>query len=161
MTDDPPVSNPSESPAPQGVLGAAARNDRRLFDSLNEGVWERDLKTGEVWYSPRYKALLGFEDHELPNLIEAVRERLHPDDLDGVRAAFAQAAQTPGKGGHGLARVRIKDGSYRWFRGRFTVWLDAQGQPGVLVGALHDVHDQIVATEALKAQQAVLEQRVR
>jgi PAS domain S-box-containing protein len=161
MTDDPPVSNPSESPAPQGVLGAAARNDRRLFDSLNEGVWERDLKTGEVWYSPRYKALLGFEDHELPNLIEAVRERLHPDDLDGVRAAFAQAAQTPGKGGHGLARVRIKDGSYRWFRGRFTVWLDAQRQPGVLVGALHDVHDQIVATEALKAQQAVLEQRVR
>jgi PAS domain S-box-containing protein len=161
MTDDPPVSEPSESPASQGVLGAAARNDRRLFDSLNEGVWERDLKTGEVWYSPRYKALLGFEDHELPNLVDAVRERLHPDDLAGVRVAFAQAAQTPGKGGDGLARVRIKDGSYRWFRGRFTVWPDAQGQPGVLVGALHDVHDQIVATEALKAQQAVLEQRVR
>ena len=161
MTDDPPVSEPTENAASQGVLSAAARNDRRLFDSLNEGVWERDLKTGEVWYSPRYKALLGFEDHELPNLVAAVRERLHPDDLGGVRAAFAQAAQTPGKGGHGLARVRIKDGSYRWFRGRFTVWPDAQGQPGVLVGALHDVHDQIVATEALKAQQAVLEQRVR
>jgi len=161
MTDDPPVSQPAENPASPGVLGAAARNDRRLFDSLNEGVWERDLKTGEVWYSPRYKALLGFEDHELPNLVQAVRERLHPDDLGAVRAAFAQAAQTSGKGGDGLARVRVKDGRYRWFRGRFTVWPDAQGQPGVLVGALHDVHDQIVATEALKAQQAVLEQRVR
>ena len=161
MTDDPPVSEPPESPASQSVLRAAARNDRRLFDSLNEGVWERDLKTGEVWYSPRYKALLGFEDHELPNLIDAVRERLHPDDLAGVRAAFAQAAQTPGKGGDGLARVRIKDGSYRWFRGRFTVWPDAHGKPAVLVGALHDVHEQIVATEALKAQQAVLEQRVK
>ncbi|HWI11367.1 MAG TPA: ATP-binding protein [Burkholderiaceae bacterium] len=161
MTDDPPASTPAESPASSGVLNAAARNDRRLFDSLNEGVWERDLKTGEVWYSPRYKSLLGFEDHELPNLVDAVRERLHPDDLAGARAAFARAAQTPGQGGEGLARLRVKDGSYRWFRGRFTVWPDAQGQPGVLVGALHDVQDQIAATEALKAQQAVLEQRVR
>ena len=161
MSDDPTVPTPPEPRASQGLLGAAARNDRRLFDSLNEGVWERDLNTGEVWYSPRYKSLLGFEDHELPNLVAAVRERLHPDDLAGVRAAFAQAAQTMGQGGEGVARVRVKDGRYRWFRGRFTVWPDAQGKAAVLVGAIHDVHDQVVATEALKAQQAVLEQRVR
>lgn len=160
MSDDPPVSNPPENAAPQGLLAAAARNDRRLFDSLNEGVWERDLNTGEVWYSPRYKALLGFEDHELPNLIEAVRERLHPDDLPSVQHAFGQAAQGLGSG-ESQARVRTKDGSYRWFRGRFKVWPDAQGRAWMLVGALYDVHDQIVATETLKAQQAVLEERVR
>jgi signal transduction histidine kinase/CheY-like chemotaxis protein len=161
MSDDPTVPNLPDPPASQSLLSAAARNDRRLFDSLNEGVWERDLNTGEVWYSPRYKALLGFEDHELPNLVGAVRERMHPDDLAGVRAAFAEAARTMGKGGEVLARVRVKEGPYRWFRGRFTVWPDAQGRAAVLVGALHDVHDQVVATEALKAQQAVLEQRVR
>ena len=159
MSADPPVSKPPETAAPQSLLGAAARNDRRLFDSLNEGVWERDLNTGEVWYSPRYKALLGFEDHELPNLIDAVRERLHPDDLAGVQQVFGHAAHTLGTG-ESQARVRTKDGSYRWFRGRFTVWPDAQGKAEVLVGALYDVHEQVVATEALKAQQAVLEQRV-
>ncbi|HWH85079.1 MAG TPA: ATP-binding protein [Burkholderiaceae bacterium] len=143
------------------MLAAAARNDRRLFDSLNEGVWERDLASGEVWYSPRYKAMLGFEEHELPNLVDAVRQRLHPDDLPVVRAAYAQAEKALGRSGEGLARVRIKSGEYRWFRGRFTVWPDAQGRPAVLVGALCDVHDQVQATETLKAQQAVLEQRVR
>ena len=170
MSDDPsvptpfvPDPTPGAMPAPgvsRSLLSAAARNDRRLFDSLNEGVWERDLVTGEVWYSPRYKSLLGFTDDELPNMIEAVRSRLHPDDLPGVQKAFAHAAQMLGTG-ETQSRVRVKDGSYRWFRGRFTVWPDEQGRAGVLVGALYDVHDQIVATQALQAQQAVLEQRVR
>ena len=142
------------------MLGAAARNDRRLFESLNEGVWERDLVTDEVWYSPRYKALLGFADHELPNLIEAVRSRLHPDDLASVHDAYAHAAQTLGTG-EARARVRVKDGNYRWYCGRFTVWPDDEGKAAILVGALYDVHDQVVATESSKAQHAVLEQRVR
>jgi PAS domain S-box-containing protein len=161
MRDDPPVSHPVDPPQPAaaGVLDAAARNDRRLFESLNEGIWERDLRTGEVWYSPRYKALLGFRDEELENLIDAVRGRIHPDDLDRVRDAYAIAESSVGVG-EAQARIQVKDGSYRWFRGRFRVWPDADGQPARLVGALYDVHDQVIATEALQAQQAVLEQRV-
>jgi signal transduction histidine kinase/ActR/RegA family two-component response regulator len=160
MSDDPPVTTPAAPPASPGLLGGAARNDRRLFDSLNEGVWERDLNTGEVWYSARYKALLGFEDHELPNAVEVVRERVHPDDVAGVQQAFGHAALMQGTV-ECQARVRTKNGSYRWYRGRFTVWPDAQGRAAVLVGALYDVHEQVVATEALRAHQAVLEQRVR
>ncbi|MEP7102926.1 MAG: ATP-binding protein [Burkholderiales bacterium] len=150
----PPVPAASHS-----LLSATARNDRRLFDSLNEGVWERDLGTDEVWYSPRYKSLLGFADDELPNSVEVVRSRLHPDDLPAVQQAFEHAAQTLDTG-ETQSRVMVKDGSYRWFRARFTIWPDANGKAAVLVGALYDVHDQVVATEALKAQQAVLEQRV-
>lgn len=140
-------------------MHAAARHDRRLFESLNEGIWERDLNTDEVWYSSRYKSLLGFADDELPNSIEVVRSRLHADDTSAVQQAYAQVMRTLGSG-EVQARIRVKDGSYRWFRGRFTVWPDAQGRAAVLVGALYDVHDQVVATEALRAQQAVLEQRV-
>jgi PAS domain S-box-containing protein len=163
MSDDPTAQTaapkPPVPPASQGLLSAAARNDRRIFDSLNEGVWERDLATNEVWYSPRYKSLLGFSDDELPNSIEVMRSRVHPDDVAGVQQAFAHAARTLGTG-EAQARVMAKDGSYRWFRGRFTVWPDANGIAAILVGALYDVHDQVIATEALKAQQAILEQRV-
>ena len=163
MSDDPTAQNTAPKPpvpaASQGLLSAAARYDRRLFESLNEGVWERDLATNEVWYSPRYKSLLGFADDELPNSIEVVRSRLHPDDLPAVQQAFEHAARTLGTG-ESQSRVMVKDGSYRWFRGRFTVWPDAQGKAAVLIGALYDVHDQVVATEALKTQQAILEQRV-
>ncbi len=162
MRDDPPAPPPPAEPlrdTASGVLAAAARHDRRLFDSLNEGVWERDLRTGEVWYSPRYKSLLGFDEQALPNLIDAVRDRIHPDDLPRVRDAYALAEASLGTG-EAQGRIRVRDGSYRWFRGRFRVWPDAQGRPATLVGALYDVHDQVLATEALQAQQAVLEQRV-
>ncbi len=159
MSDDPSVPKtpvPAESPS---LLRAAARNDRRLFQSLNEGVWERDLVTDEAWYSPRYKALLGFRDDELPSMTEVMRSRLHPDDLPAVQRAFDFAAQTLGTG-EAQSRMMTKDGGYRWFRGRFTVWPDANGNAAILVGALYDVHEQVVATEALKAQQAILERRV-
>ncbi|CAN5180854.1 hypothetical protein BH11PSE9_BH11PSE9_02790 [soil metagenome] len=161
MSDDaapPPKNTPRAAHGP--LTAAAEANDRRLFDSLSEGVWERDLKTGEVWYSPRYKEMLGFAEHEFPNDMEAVRERIHPEDLSTLQQTYALATAQLGSAGCQV-RLRMKDGSWRWFRGRATVWPDADGKPAVLVGALYDVHEQVMATEALEAQRAVLEQRVR
>jgi len=155
-----PGSVPSSESAPRSVLEAAERHDRRLFESLSEGVWERDLRTNEVWYSARYKQMLGFAEHELPNLSEAIRSRIHPDDLASLEEAYAHATATLGEA-HGQTRIRTRLGDYRWFRGRVRVWPDESGKPAILVGALYDVHDHILATEALKAQQAVLEERVR
>jgi len=155
-----PGSPPTPDPAPRSLLEEAAQRDRRLFESLSEGVWECDLKTGEVWYSPRYKQMLGFADHELPNLQQAIRSRIHPDDLPSLEQAYAHATATLGEA-QGQTRIRTRFGDYRWFRGRVRVWPDADGQPAILVGALYDVHDHMLATEALKAQQAVLEERVR
>ncbi len=157
MSAAPPVP---PAPAVPGLLASAARNDRRLFESLSEGIWERDLRTGEVWYSPRYKELLGFTDDELANRIEAISDRIHPDDMPGLIEAYARAERDLCDA-EIQARVRVKDGHWRWFRARARVWPDADGHPAVLVGALFDVHEEVVATEALKAHQAVLEERVR
>ena len=159
MSVDPSVSPPAVPPvASDGVLESAARHDRRLFESLNEGVWERDLATDQVWYSPRYKSLLGFEDHELPNLADAVRDRVHVDDRAKVQAAYDRAAVSGI--GECEARILTKEGGHRWFRGRLRVWPGPAGHPGTLVGALYDVHNQVMAAETLQAQQAVLEERV-
>ncbi len=159
MRDDPEIAPPGSDDRPDGPLRSAARLDRRLFESLSEGVWERDLNTDEVWYSPRYKSLLGFAEHELPNQMEVMRERVHPDDLEPLQQAYGVASER-------LcaisvrSRLKMKDGSWRWFSGRVRVWPDAQGRPATLVGALQDIHEQVLATEALTAQQALLEQRV-
>ena len=159
MSHDPGSPLPPE-PAPLSLLQAAAQHDRRLFESLSEGVWERDLKTNEAWYSPRYKQMLGFADHELPNLQDAMRARIHPADLPLLEQAYAHATATLGEA-QCQTRIRTRVGDYRWFRGRVRVWPDESGNPAILVGALYDVHDHMLTTEALKAQQAVLEERVR
>ena len=152
---------PKTTPAPRpGLLAAAAHHDRRLFASLHEGVWERDLKTDEAWYSPRFKELLGFTEDGLPNKLEAIRDRLHPDDLIALRDIYTLATERMGSA-EGQVRMLTKSGEWRWFLVRARVWPDANGRPDVLVGALFDVHEQVLVTEALQSQQAALEQSVR
>jgi PAS domain S-box-containing protein len=111
----------------------------RILASLSEGVWQRDLVTGEAWFSPRYKELLGFADDEMPNDSAAFAKRVHPNDLDSVLRMFETAAQTL-KPGSVEGRMQTRRGEWRWFRAAARVWPDAEGNPLVLVGSVTDVH---------------------
>ena len=122
----------------------------RLLESLNEGVWQRDIVTGQAWYSPRYKQLLGYADHELPNDAAGFAERVHPDDREAVdqvrQAAMASFEPCSGEG-----RMRVRSGDWRWFRATVRVWPDAEGRPAVLMGSVTDVHAEKQAALDMKA----------
>ena len=111
----------------------------RLLASLGEGLWQRDLISGEAWYSARYKALLGYSDDELPNDAASFAERLHPEDREAVeqvrQSAFATLVPCAGEG-----RMRTRSGEWRWFRATVRIWPDAAGRPAMLVGSVADVH---------------------
>ncbi|MFX4635617.1 PAS domain-containing protein, partial [Acinetobacter baumannii] len=47
----------------------------------NDGVWDWDLASNDVYYSPRWKQMLGYSDDELGNRPDAFLDRVHPDDL--------------------------------------------------------------------------------
>ena len=132
----------------------------RVFDTLAEGVWERNLLTSEVWYSTRYKALLGFAGAELPNLLEAVWSRVHADDLDGARSSIVSAIEGLCEAECTL-RILTRSGQWRWFRAHARVWPDARGNAEWLIGTLADVHDEKLASERLLAERTVLEQRIQ
>lgn len=72
---------------------ALRENEERLTLALRaaqEGVWDWNLETDAVWYSPRYKEMLGYTDREIEPHISAWKRLLHPDDqakaLDRVEA---------------------------------------------------------------------------
>ena len=67
------------------------RNEERyslVLSGSNDGLWDYDLKNGTVYFSPRYKQILGYTDEEFPNEIESWRRNVFPDDLETARAVL-------------------------------------------------------------------------
>jgi diguanylate cyclase (GGDEF)-like protein/PAS domain S-box-containing protein len=79
-----------------------------------DGIWDWDLESNRIYLSPRWKAMLGFEDGEIGESPSEWLGRIHPDDLPGVRHAISAhlLGQTPDfESEH---RIRHRDGGYRW-----------------------------------------------
>ena len=122
----------------------------RLALGSRDGYWERDLRRGSSWYSPSFRAMFGFTEHELPNDRDVVNARIHRDDiaafLERYDAALAQMSPFS-------YEVRYLDaaGQWRWVRGRGRVWPGADGAPEFITGAISDVHAEKTAQESLLA----------
>ncbi|MEG4571564.1 diguanylate cyclase [Microcoleus sp. N3A4] len=84
----------------------------------NDGIWDWNLKSNEVFFSTRWKEMLGFEAREISNHLDEWSKRLHPDDLDLVTQLILDhfAKKTPFYISE--HRVLCKDGSYKWILDR-------------------------------------------
>jgi hypothetical protein len=121
------------------------------------GLWDAVLHEGDAmhpsarWtWSAEFRRLCGFStEAEFPNVVQSWSDRLHPEDAPAVFGAFGKALET---GGHYdvLYRLKVKDGSYRWFRATGGV-LKEGNVPRRACGSLVDVHD---ATHAAITRQA-------
>lgn len=124
-------------------LGTVEEHTTLTTQALTEsgtGVWDRNVETGEIHYSPAWKALLGYAPHELSTRIEDAYERLHPDDVADVKAAML--AHFEQRTDHYAVehRIRCKDGSYKWICSRGKVIdRDSRGRALRMVGTTTDI----------------------
>ncbi|GBD32497.1 putative signaling protein [bacterium HR33] len=105
----------------------------------NDGLWDWNLKTGEIYYSPRWKEMLGYSEEEIGGSPEEWFSRVHPEDLPGLQAELN--AHKDGRTGHfeHEHRLRHKDGSYRWMLVRGIAVRDSQGAAYRMAGSLTDI----------------------
>ena len=129
------------------------------LDGSRNGVWDWDVMNNDVFFSRRFRTILGFEEGELGTNLEVWQSRLHPDDARTVLAAFQAHLRGETAMYEVEHRVRAKDGSYRWVlsRGR-AVSRDEEGKPLRVVGTQSDITER---KEADLAVQNRLEEAVR
>jgi PAS domain S-box-containing protein len=125
--------------------------------ATNDGVWDWSPSRHELFVSPRWKALLGFDHDELPNTEAAFFARIHPDDDASTRKAFRLHLEQNRPCDIEL-RLRCKDGCYRWFRSRGEAIRDEEGRPIRMVGSINDISQRREIEERLRHQARLLDE---
>lgn len=105
----------------------------------NEGLWDWNLKTDEIYYSTRWKSLLGYEEEELANSPDTWFELVHPEDMPKLRANID--AHLAGQTDHFECeyRMRHRDDTYVWMLARGLAVRDTDGRPVRMAGSQADI----------------------
>ncbi len=117
----------------------------------NVGLWDWDMDTNKVIFSPEWKSQIGYENHEIPGDYSEWETRLHPDDRDRTIEMLRAFLANPDKGYWVEFRLRHKDGSYRWILSQGSMLHDAQGKPARVMGCHVDITARKQAEEKLQA----------
>jgi diguanylate cyclase (GGDEF)-like protein/PAS domain S-box-containing protein len=114
----------------------------------NDGLWDWDLLTQEVYFSPRWKEMLGYADREIGDGPAEWFSRVCEEDRDRLGMAIVSHLEGLTDRFESEYRMRHRDGSHRWMSGRGLAVRDAEGRATRFVGSQIDVTDR----KALEAQ---------
>ena len=105
----------------------------------NDGLWDWNLKTDRIYFSPRWKAMLGYNEDEIDDDPDEWFRRVHPDDFQRVKAEVASHLEGHATHFENEHRVLHKDGSFRWMLCRgLAVW-EAGTQAYRMAGSQTDI----------------------
>jgi len=123
-----------------------------------DGLWDWNLQTNSVYFSPRWKEMLGFKDNELPNDFSSWKDRVHPDDLQPALDAIAKAHNDKNFKFEIIHRLRHKDGSWVWILDRGQTIFDKNEKAIRMVGFHTDITQNEILREDLLQSQKQFEQ---
>jgi len=115
----------------------------------DDGMWEWNLRTDSVYYSPRWKSMLGYADHELGDRMDEWRTRVHPQDFDRVVGELDAHLQGKTARFENEHRLLHRDGRYRWVLARGAAVRHAAGSAYRMVGLHTDISARKQVQEAL------------
>ena len=115
-----------------------------LLAATNDGFMDWNLVTGSIHYSERWKALLGYEDHELVSTPSLWREMSHPEDLSEANALLIDHTGSLWPFAH-TWRMRHKSGEWRWCLCRALTLHDNNSVPLRCLCVFTDVTEQVQA----------------
>ncbi len=127
----------------RGQLASSERRLALVLDAMSEGVWDRNLKTGDTYYSPQWIRSLGYSAEEV-GCSTSFRDKLvHPEDVAREKEAIEDHIEKKSPSFNCEVRLRMKNGDWRWHleRGKIVEWSQS-GEPMRMIGTDRDITDQ-------------------
>ncbi|MBI5741188.1 MAG: EAL domain-containing protein [Nitrospirae bacterium] len=115
----------------------------------NDGIWDWNLKSNRMYYSPRWKSILGYEKDELTDSPSECLDRVHPDDRPHMDTALA--AHINGHSPHYKHEHRMlnREGVYLWVMCRGLAIRDSSGKAYRIAGSMSDITERKIVEEQL------------
>lgn len=132
------------------ALESSERRLNQVLEGANDGFWDWNFQTGEVEFSKRWAAMIGYDLNEFEHTVKFWEDLVHPDDRAYVFAELENHLQGKTERYETEHRVKCKDGSWLWIldRGKI-VERDATGKILRMAGTHSDIHEKKLAEEKL------------
>ncbi|MEF3191845.1 MAG: PAS domain S-box protein [Campylobacterales bacterium] len=120
------------------------------WDGANDGLWDWDIASGKVYFSTRWKEIIGYSADEFPDDPNVFFDAIHPEDRSKIEEALQRHFADPKQPYHVEFRMKCKDGHYKWLLTRGKVWLSPEGKPLRMAGSHTDISEQKELEEQLR-----------
>lgn len=109
------------------------------LQGANHGLWDWDLRTNEIYFSPRWKSLLGYQEDEIANHLDVLLEHVHPADFTEMWGTIEAYLDKRCDCYESVYRMRRKDDNYIWVLAQAAALWDEKDQPYRMVGTYVDI----------------------
>lgn len=135
-------------------IEAALRESEERYalaaSGANDGLWDWNLKTQQIYFSARWKTMLGYTDAEIGSHPNEWFDRIHVEDYERVQSELWHHREGHTAHFESEFRLRHKDGSYRWMLSRGMAVRDETGNVYRIAGSQTDVSARKQAEEQLR-----------
>ena len=129
-------------------------------EGSNDGIWDWDILSNDIYYSPRCKSMFGYKDEELKNDPTTLESLIHPNDRDHNNKSLKDYLEGKKTVYDVEIRMRHKNGEYMWIRIKGKALRDKNGKPYRMAGSQTDITKLLQVQEEIKRINKDLEKRV-
>ncbi|HPM75829.1 MAG TPA: PAS domain S-box protein [bacterium] len=133
---------------------AVRRSEERLtlaLSAVNDAVWDWNYATRDMYFSPLYFTMIGYEPNEFVPSYETWLNLLHPEDRERVERALNDYLEQRSPQYMVDFRMRTKAGEWKWVLARGqVVEREANGRPVRIIGTHTDIHERKKMEDALR-----------